>query len=163
MLMQSAFDQNPAEAYLQSAPIDPAWILSGNPCARSRTVAHGGLFKTAIWDCTAGTFVWHYAADEAVHILEGEAVITDSTGTVRTLRPGDAAVFAGGDTLHWNIPHYVRKFAVWGHPTRDVARYVVAKAGVGAGRMLRRGQPAFAAVRQAGRGTMAVGQQQAAM
>ena len=141
MLKQSAFDQNPLETDFRPAPIDPSWILSGKPQARSRTIADGGLFATAMWDCTAGSFVWHYAADEAVYILEGEAVITDAAGVVRTMRPGDAAVFAGGDTLHWTVPHYVRKFAVWGGSTRAVARYVVAKAGAGAGRMLGRLQP----------------------
>ena len=158
MLVQSAFDQNSADVDYEPTPIEPAWILSGNPCARSRTVAAGGLFTTAIWDCTAGTFLWHYAADEAVHILEGEAVITDASGVVRTLRPGDAAMFAGGDTMHWTIPHHVRKFAVWGRPTRAVARYMVTKAGVSAGRLLRGTPPASDPGRYAGRATMAPGQ-----
>ncbi len=142
MLKRSAFDDSPADTDFYPAPIEPGWILSGNPQARSRTIANGGLFDTTMWDCTAGSFVWHYVTDEAVIILEGEAVITDADGVVRTMRPGDAAVFAAGDSLHWTVPHYVRKFAVWGKPTRAVARYVVSKAGTGAHRMLGRLQPA---------------------
>ena len=158
MLIRSAFDQGPSDTGFHPAPIDPAWILTGDPRARSRTIADGGLFDTAIWDCTAVTFVWHYAADEAVHILAGEAVITDAAGVVRTMRPGDAAVFAGGDRLHWAIPNYVRKFAVWGRPTRAVARYVVAKAGTGASRMLGRWQPAPKGGLQPGRARPVPGQ-----
>jgi len=49
------------------------------------------------------------------------------SGISRTLKPGDAAMFAEGDCLHWNVPRYIRKFAVWGQPGRVVARYMLRK------------------------------------
>lgn len=109
-------------------------------------VSEGGTFKTTIWDCTAGKFLWHYREDETVHILEGECIITGMDGVSRTLRAGDAALFAAGDCLQWHVPHYVRKFAVWGLPMPKVARHVLRRMRRKAGRLARKGKAAGAAI-----------------
>lgn len=128
--MNSTFSPGSAHSdKLQSTPIEPSWIIDGNPAARTLEVARCGLFIGRVWDCQAGTFFWHYETNEAVHILEGECIITDMLGGSRTLRAGDSAMFADGDWLHWYVPHYVRKYAVWGEPPKTVAQHALRKLG----------------------------------
>lgn len=78
---------------LKPTPINPDWIVSGNPQARTaeHSRGHDEASLTAIWDCTAGEFRWRFGWDETVMILEGEVHITAEDGTERTLRAGDVA------------------------------------------------------------------------
>jgi uncharacterized protein len=104
---------------MRAAPIDPSWIVEGNPQARVASVSQSadGRSWTDIWDCTAGRFVWHYAVDETVHILEGGAHVVDANGTHWDLRPGDVVTFRVGTTASWHVPEYVRKVAFCSEPT----------------------------------------------
>ena len=63
---------------LKSTPINPDWIISGNPQARTaeHSRGHDEAALTAIWDCTAGEFRWRFGWDETVMILEGEVRVT---------------------------------------------------------------------------------------
>jgi uncharacterized cupin superfamily protein len=98
---------------MKSSPINPDWIVSGNPQARAgeHSRSHDEASLTAIWDCTAGEFRWHFGWDETVMILEGEVQITTDEGIERTLRAGDVAFFAGGTWARWRVDTYVRKVA----------------------------------------------------
>ncbi|WSH65388.1 cupin domain-containing protein [Rhizobium ruizarguesonis] len=98
---------------LKPTPINPDWIVSGNPQARTaeHSRGHDEASLTAIWDCTAGEFRWRFGWDETVMILEGEVHITAEDGTERTLRAGDVAFFAGGTWASWRVDNYVRKVA----------------------------------------------------
>ncbi|PCK85901.1 cupin [Rhizobium sophoriradicis] len=98
---------------LKSTPINPNWIVSGNPEARTaeHSRGHDEASLTAIWDCTAGEFRWFFGWDETVMILEGEVHITAEDGTERTLCAGDVAFFAGGTWASWRVDNYVRKVA----------------------------------------------------
>jgi uncharacterized protein len=106
------------ELALEPAPVEPSWVISGNPQARmaehSQSADDAGL--TALWDCTAGAFRWHFRWDETVMIIEGSVVVTDEAGNVRTLKAGDVAYFAGGTWATWEIEHYVRKIAFLRRP-----------------------------------------------
>ncbi|MBM3619519.1 MAG: DUF861 domain-containing protein [Alphaproteobacteria bacterium] len=104
---------SPDAVDMSPAPIDPSWIVEGNPMARVGPVSRGsdGLSWTDIWDCTAGRFTWHYTIDETVHILEGGAHVVDANGTHWDLRPGDVVTFQIGTAAHWHVPQYVRKIA----------------------------------------------------
>jgi uncharacterized cupin superfamily protein len=104
----SAGDMN-----MQPSPIDPSWILSGEPFARLAEHSRGqdDAAVTAIWDCTAGAFRWRFGWDETVMIMEGEVHVTAEDGTERLLRAGDVAYFAGGTTAVWHIENYVKKVA----------------------------------------------------
>ena len=81
---------------MQPKPIEPSWVLAGNPQARLslHSRAYDDQATTAIWDCTAGTFRWYFGWDETVMILEGEVHITAEDGSERTLKAGDIAVFS---------------------------------------------------------------------
>jgi uncharacterized cupin superfamily protein len=101
---------------LEPAPINPAWILAGNPIARATTLAIAAdkTLSCAIWECHAGSFKWVYGLDEMVQILEGEVVIEEQNPSrkVHTLRAGDTVFFPDGLTAHWTVSKYVKKFAI---------------------------------------------------
>jgi uncharacterized cupin superfamily protein len=98
---------------MRPAPIDPSWIIEGAPTARVAQLGRSrdGLTWTDLWDCTAGRFRWHYGPDETVHVIEGEAIVTDADGHVWTLRPGDVVTFRAGTKAQWHVPEYIRKVA----------------------------------------------------
>ena len=98
---------------MQSLPIEPSWVISGNPVARaaSHSKAEDDCAATGVWDCTAGEFRWFFGWDETVVILEGEVHVTAEDGTERVLRAGDVGYFKGGTWATWRIETYVKKIA----------------------------------------------------
>lgn len=104
---------NAARMELNCAPINPDWILEGQPFARAsqQSASGDGAAYTAVWDCTAGTFRWYFGWDETVVILEGEVHVTDENGVTQTLRQGDVGYFVGGTWATWKVDNYVRKVA----------------------------------------------------
>jgi hypothetical protein len=64
------------------------------------------------WSCTKGRFRWQYQVDEMAHILSGEVILTDQSGTERRLGPGDTVFFASGSWCIWEVTQDVRKVAV---------------------------------------------------
>jgi uncharacterized cupin superfamily protein len=130
---------------LEPAPINPAWIRAGAPLARATQIASSadGAAFTAVWDCTEGSFDWHFGCDETVHILEGEVIVTEPGQPPRTLRVGDVALFPAGLTAHWQVPRYVRKLAFMRQPfprSIHAARRIASRVQV----MLRRLRASFA-------------------
>lgn len=106
------------ELKMQDSPIEPSWILEGSPMARSaehvRTSDHSSF--SAIWDCTAGTFRWHFHWEETVIILEGEVHITPDDGAPYTLQAGDMGYFAARSSATWRVDNYVKKAAFLRRP-----------------------------------------------
>lgn len=98
---------------LKDAPIEPSWIIGGEPRARlaehSRSADEAAI--TAVWDCTAGQFRWHFGWDETVIILEGEVHVTAEDGSECLLKAGDIAYFKGNTWATWSIETYVKKVA----------------------------------------------------
>ncbi len=103
---------------LRAAPINPEWIISGDPQARAADHSRSGdrASSTAIWDCTAGEFRWFFGWDETVYILEGEVHVTADDGAVSVLRVGDVAYFRAGTWATWRVDNYVRKVAFMRRP-----------------------------------------------
>lgn len=110
---------------MHDAPIEPSWILQGAPRARISSLSPGfdGTAGAAVWDCTAGTFRWHFVREETVVIMDGEVHVTAQDGTQRVLRAGDIAFFAAGTWATWRIDRYVRKVA---HTRRPLPKLVAA-------------------------------------
>jgi uncharacterized cupin superfamily protein len=98
---------------LKSSPINPAWILEGNPVARNAVLSRSRdtTACTIMWDCTAGQFNWHYAFDETVYILEGSVTVCSENTPPKRLEAGDVAFFPFGTMAHWHVETYVRKVA----------------------------------------------------
>lgn len=103
---------------MKPAPINPDWIIEGQPVARmaDHSRSDDRAAYTALWDCTAGTFRWYFGWDETVHILEGEVHVTAEDGTVHMLRAGDVAYFKAGTWATWRVDTYVRKVAFLRRP-----------------------------------------------
>src|ERR1700733_174924 len=103
----------PADVELIDAPISPHWITEGTPRARAARLAISadGTSTVMAWSCSAGRFTWNYVLDEALHVISGEAFVTDEKGEVRRLGPGDMVYFPAGSRSNWYIPHEIRKVA----------------------------------------------------
>jgi uncharacterized protein len=101
-------------AALEPAPINPEWIIAGTPVARAKnlTLTADKNFSSTVWDCTAGSFRWHFGSDEVVHILDGEVTVETGDGGTRLLKPGDVALFPKGLVSIWVVHKYVKKLAL---------------------------------------------------
>ena len=53
---------------LELRPIEPSWIIEGNPVSRSHILSTSadGTASTIIWHCTEGRFNWYYDIDETI-------------------------------------------------------------------------------------------------
>ena len=101
------------EVPLQASPIEPSWIISGDPRAEGalHSQSADGCSSTTIWACSAGAFRWNFVWDETVYIVSGSVVVTDESGTVTTVSAGDVAYFAAGTWATWEIADHVKKVA----------------------------------------------------
>lgn len=118
MIHQSIVAANVDAIVMKPAPINPDWILEGSPVARVGDIVKSTdrTTNSAVWDCTAGTFNWHFGIDETVHILDGEVEVSAPGFGPRVLRAGDVTLFRAGTTARWHVPVYVRKIAFCRHP-----------------------------------------------
>jgi uncharacterized protein len=116
MSVETAIQFGVGSVTLGLAPINPAWIIEGNPVARNGFVAStaDGNSSTWMWDCTAGKFNWYYDIDEIVYFIEGSVIIRDTGGShePRHLNAGDTVFFPAGSNAEWTVPNYIRKFAI---------------------------------------------------
>ena len=98
---------------LTPRPIEPSWIIEGNPVAQSCVLSRSadGLATTIVWQCSEGKFDWHYDFDETILILEGSIVLeNDAMGPTR-YGPGDVIFFKDGAHAKWHVEGHVRKLA----------------------------------------------------
>src|SRR6185437_5188500 len=98
---------------LQPSPIEPSWIIEGNPEARSSQLSSSacGTAKTLIWSCTEGKFNWYYDVDETIMILEGSIVLESEGMSQRRYGVGDVIFFHRGAQAKWHVEGYVKKIA----------------------------------------------------
>ena len=104
---------------LKNCPINPEWILEGQPKTRMAVLSDGSSDASAftvMWDCSAGRFNWFYSIDETVFILEGDVTLTFPSGATRRLSPGSSYFFARGTQAQWQVDNYVRKVAFCHEP-----------------------------------------------
>jgi uncharacterized protein len=111
-MIQSIITLGVTAPNLAPSPINPAWILEGNPLARIEqlSVSADGTAATYIWDCTPGRFNWFYSYDETFHVLEGIVSLKEAHGT-RSVSAGDTVFFPIGSSAEWTVEKYVRKLA----------------------------------------------------
>jgi uncharacterized protein len=114
------------EVELEDHPINPEWVLEGNPRARISQWAESddGFVSHWTWDCTAGRFRWYYDVDETIVIINGAVSIEVDDEPPVPLQVGDAAYFAAGHWVTWTVPDYVRKQAIVRVPVPRTMRYV---------------------------------------
>lgn len=116
---QSAFLRSivmavPATVELAPEPIPQEWVLSGTPVARSKMLVRSRDYteSVVVWDCTAGSFRWHYSRDETLLFLSGEAFLQLENGEERRFGAGDVGFFPAGTSCSWRVADNVRKVAV---------------------------------------------------
>ena len=111
---ESILVATPAAVELEPEPIPPDWIVSGSPVARCKKIvrSHDRTSHIVIWDCTPGSFKWHYCMDEALVIISGEAFMTNEKGEERRFGPGDLGFFPAGTSCTWRITEHLRKVGV---------------------------------------------------
>ena len=97
-----------------AAPIEPSWILAGNPVAEYIPVGAGrdGFSTMTLWRCTEGRFRWTFGWEESVYITEGEVEVRAADGRTARLEPGSVALFQAGTTSIWTVRKPVQKMAV---------------------------------------------------
>ena len=98
---------------LKPSPIEPSWIIEGNPQARSHRLSASadGAATTLIWSCTEGKFNWYYDVDETIMILEGSIVLESEGMSPRRYGIGDVIFFRQGAQAKWHVDNYVKKIA----------------------------------------------------
>jgi uncharacterized protein len=98
---------------LKPSPIEPSWIIEGNPEARSYRLSASadGAATTLIWSCTEGKFNWYYDADETIMILEGSMVLESDGMPPTRYGVGDVILFRSGAHAKWHVENYVKKVA----------------------------------------------------
>src|SRR5262249_52777270 len=90
---------------LDPSPIEPAWVIEGDPQARSRLLSTSacGTAKTIIWSCTEGKFNWYYDLDETIMILEGTIVLQSESAPPKRYCAGDVIYFRKGAHAKWHV------------------------------------------------------------
>ena len=98
---------------LAPRPIEPSWIIEGNPVAQSCVLSQSadGLASTIVWECSEGRFNWYYDFDETILILEGSIVLENDTMHPTRYGPGDVVFFRDGAHARWHVEGRVRKLA----------------------------------------------------
>ena len=98
---------------LKPSPIEPSWILEGNPEARSHVLltSADGAATTLIWSCTEGKFSWYYDVDETIVILEGSIVLESEGMPPKRYGVGDVVFFPNGAHAKWHVEGHVKKLA----------------------------------------------------
>jgi uncharacterized cupin superfamily protein len=98
---------------LTPRPIEPSWIIEGNPraewCVLSKSV--DGLASTMVWECSEGKFNWYYDFDETILILEGSIVLESDAMPPTRYGAGDVVFFKDGAHARWHVEGRVRKLA----------------------------------------------------
>jgi uncharacterized cupin superfamily protein len=99
---------------LTRRPIEPSWIIEGNPVARSCVLSQSadGLASTIVWECSEGKFNWYYDFDETILILEGSIVLESDTMRPTRYSAGDVIFFRNGAHARWHVEDRVRKLAL---------------------------------------------------
>ncbi|WP_298254405.1 cupin domain-containing protein [Bradyrhizobium sp.] len=114
--MPKAIEAANLRVKLFSSPIEPSWVIEGNPQARSCLLSRSAdeLGWTAVWECTEGKFNWYYHLDETILILEGSIILESGTLPPTRYGVGDVILFREGAQARWHVENYVKKLA-FGH------------------------------------------------
>lgn len=114
---------------LAPSPIEPSWIIEGNPEARLRLLSANACntAKTVIWSCTEGKFNWYYDRDETSVILEGWIMLESEGMPPKRYGVGDVLIFRRGAHAKWHVQGYVRKIAFVRHSPIGIAIHVFNK------------------------------------
>ena len=83
-----------------------AEVIGGGDLKTSVRVDWGspeGPYCSGIWSCEKGTFRCPYPFTEMATLLEGEVIVTDGSGNVLHLKPGDSFMAEKGEMVIWEV------------------------------------------------------------
>jgi uncharacterized cupin superfamily protein len=105
---------DPATVELDPEPMPAKWILSGAPVTRGKKLltSHDWTSTVVVWDCSPGSFHWHFSKDETIYVLSGECFMTNAKGEERRFAAGDLAFFYAGFSCDFRVTQHFRKVAV---------------------------------------------------
>ncbi|MGB8542489.1 MAG: cupin domain-containing protein [Candidatus Acidiferrales bacterium] len=114
IVSESILRINPEGVDLQPDPIPSEWVLAGTPQARVTKLmtSRDWTSTVVVWECTPGSFKWHYSKDETIFFLSGEAFMTDENNEEHRFGAGNIAFIAAGTTCRWRVTEPIRKIAV---------------------------------------------------
>jgi uncharacterized protein len=94
--------------------VAPEKQLEGNPKQQVwlRYTDSSGKFFAGTWASEAGKWKIEYTEEEYCELLEGESVITDSSGNAQRVRAGDRFVIPSGFTGTWEVVKPTKKIFV---------------------------------------------------
>jgi uncharacterized protein len=98
---------------LAPSPIEPSWIIEGNPVAQSSLLSKSSDEQawTVVWQCSGGKFHWYYDLDETILILEGSIILENDVMPPTRYGPGDVIFFRENAHAKWHVEGHVRKLA----------------------------------------------------
>jgi uncharacterized protein len=109
---------DPNAVELEPEIIPAEWILSGQPKSRCKKVARSRDWAShiVVWECSAGSFKWHFSMDETILVLAGEAFMLQENGEERRFGKGDLGFFPAGTSCTWRIDSHFMKVGVLREP-----------------------------------------------
>ncbi len=75
----------------------------------TETLQHLGVFQWSIWTKEVSEFPWTYDEPETCYFLEGDVVVTPTSGEPVQIGKGDLVTFPAGLSCTWNVLSPVKK------------------------------------------------------
>jgi uncharacterized protein len=112
-MSRALIDTANLDVCLTPQPIEPSWIIEGNPLAQCAMLSKSadGLASTLVWQCSEGKFDWYYDFDETILILEGSIVLENDGMPPTRYGVGDVIFFRDGAHARWHVEGHVKKLA----------------------------------------------------
>ena len=113
-MSKSVLIANVSSAEVSLEPMPANCVVDGTPKSGSQMLgkSHDGNSIIWVWECTLGSFVWHYNEDETVYIIAGEVFVSTKGGEEMRLGQGDMGFFPGGTVYTWRVTDPIKKFAI---------------------------------------------------
>jgi len=99
------------DSELDSAPLDPAAIISGAPEVFHKGIYEGDDVTVGIWQHGVGVSS-DVEADEIFIVLSGRATIEIENGPTLEVGPGDVCSYPPGIVSTWTVHETIRKVYV---------------------------------------------------
>lgn len=100
---------------LEPSPVDPEWVLEGNPQWWS-TEVWANADRTTVCGCfrsTLGRFSYSPPADETAFVRSGHVIVTAADGSTGEFRVGDVMCIPAGAELTFDVRETFEDSWVW--------------------------------------------------
>jgi uncharacterized protein len=84
-------------------------IIWGECRTAALQLAEGTAARCGIWECTPGSWRSEWASWEIFTVLSGAGTLTDESGAVHVLSPGEIVYIPEGSSGVWDVTETVRK------------------------------------------------------